>query len=160
MSKTYTLVIMLAALVTACSGPAKPEFGRADQDAIRQLTQDLAAAYNTKDAAKTASFFAGNAVVMPPNSSAVRGKDTIQTFYDKRFKEGGTGLEITPDEISGQGELAYASGTYSVRTAPAGGPEQRDRGKFLWVARKMQPGGNWRWQYQMWSSDLGRPVTQ
>ncbi len=155
MLRTFTLASLLATFV-ACSGPARPEFGKTDIDALRQLTKELVTAYNAKDARKTASYFAGNGVLMPPNSSVVRGLEAIQTFYDNRFRQGGTGLEINADEIAGQGEIAYVSGAYEVRTAPAGGTETRDRGKFLWVARKMQPG--WRWEYQMWSSDLEHPM--
>lgn len=156
MVRRFTLAVLLAGLTTACSGPAQPAFGRSDIDSLRKLAQDLVAAYNSKDPQKTASYFAGNGVLMPPNSSVVRGLEAIQTFYDKRFKQGGTGLEITAEDIAGQGELAYVSGSYSVRTAVAGAAETRDRGKFLWVARKMQPG--WRWEYQMWSSDLDHPM--
>ena len=156
MLRTFTLALVVASLTAACSGPARPEFGKADIDALRKLSQDLVTGYNAKDPAKTAALFAGNGVLMPPNSSIVRGTDAIQTFYEKRFQQGATGLQITPEEITGQGELAYLSGSYEVRTAPAGGTEMRDRGKFLWVARKMQPG--WRWEYQMWSSDLDHPV--
>lgn len=156
MMRKVTLAVLLAGVMTACSGPAKPEFGKPDIASLRTLVQDLVAAYNAKDAKKTASMFAGNGVLMPPNSSVVRGEGAIQTFYEKRFDQGGTGLEISTDDIGGQGELAYVSGTYSVRTAPAGGTETRDRGKILWVARKMPSG--WRWQYQMWSSDLEHPM--
>lgn len=155
MLRTFAVTALLAA-ATACSGPAGPEFGKTDIEALRTLTQDLVTAYNGKDAKKTSSLFAGNGVLMPPNSSVVRGQDAVQTFYEKRFGQGATGLEITADEIAGEGELAYLSGSYSVRTAPAGGSELRDRGKFLWVARRMQPG--WRWEYQMWSSDLEHPM--
>lgn len=155
MLRKFTLIALLAGFAAACA-PSKPEFGRPDVDALRKLTTDLVAAYNAKDPQKTASFFAGNGVLMPPNSPIVRGMEAVQTFYDNRFKQGGTGLEIDTDEIVGQGELAYVSGSYAVKNAPAGGPETRDRGKFLWVARKMPPG--WRWEYQMWSSDLEHPM--
>ncbi len=155
MLRTFTLAALLTSFV-ACSGPARPEFGKTDIDALRTLARDLVTHYNGKDAAKTAALFAGNGMLMPPNSSIVRGQEAIQTFYEKRFQQGATGLEITPDEIAGQGELAYVSGSYAVRTAPDGGAEMRDRGKFLWVARKMPSG--WRWEYQMWSSDLDHPV--
>ena len=154
--RTFTLAIVAASFAAACSGPARPEFGKPDIEALRTLTHDLVADYNAKDAKKTAGLFAGNGVLMPPNSPIVRGQEAIETFYEKRFGQGGTGLDINTDEIAGQGELAYVSGSYSVKTAPAGGPEMRDRGKFLWVARKMQPG--WRWEYQMWSSDLEHPM--
>jgi len=117
------------------------------------MTQDFQAAYNAKDAAKAAGFFSGAGVLMPPNSSAVRGSDAIQGYYEVRFGEGATDLDIQPTEVNGQGSIAYMSGTYSFRNVPEGGPETRDRGKFLWIVRLL-PGNNWRYEIQMWSSDL------
>ena len=35
---------------------------------------------------------------------------------------------------------------------PAGGAAGRDRGKYLFVVRKM--GNGWRYAYTMWNSDL------
>ncbi len=157
MLRKYVIAVALAGFAAGCSGPQKAEFGRPDQDAIRKLTDDMVTAYNSKDPAKTSSYFAGNGVLMPPNSSAVRGKDAIQTFYDNRFKQGVNTLEVTTEEISGSGELAYMTGTYSLSLKAENGAEQRDRGKLLWVARKLQ-GNGWRWQYEMWSSDLQKPV--
>ena len=157
MLRTFAIVVALAGFAAGCSGPQKPEFGRPDQEAIRKLTQDMVGAYNAKDPAKTASYFAGNAVLMPPNSSAVRGKDAVQTFYENRFKQGVNALEVTPEEVVGSGDLAYMTGSYTLTLRPEGGAEQRDRGKVLWVARRMQ-GNGWRWQYEMWSSDLQKPV--
>jgi ketosteroid isomerase-like protein len=97
--------------------------------------------------------------MMPPNSSATHGPEGVKGYYDMRFLQGATGLEIEITEISGQGTLAYVTGTYSVRNEPAGGPPTRDRGKLLWIARHL-PGNNWRFEVQMWSSDLPPQVPQ
>ena len=59
---------------------------------------------------------------------------------------------IAPKDISGSGALAYASGEYSLKLAPAGGPERRDRGKFLWVLRDFS--GKWLLDYLIFSSDF------
>lgn len=155
MSRVLLWLTAVGMLAAACGGSAGPEFGRADAEALTQMARDFAAAYNTKDAAKTASFSADNAVLLPPNSSMIRGADSIRGFYEIRFTEGATDLRFEVRDVGGHGPLAYLSGDFSVRNAPPGKPEWRDRGKFLWIARNFN--GQWRWEYQMWSSDLPPP---
>jgi len=155
--------VMLAAAaavslaLASCGGPASSaEFGKEDLAAIQKQIDDFIAAYNAKDSAKVAGLFTGSGSLMVPNSSVVRGFDTIKGYYDMRFGMGATDLVIdaTP---TGQGKIGYAVGTYSLRLAPEGGPETRDRGKLLLVMQKL-PGNAWRIEILMWSSDLPPPA--
>ena len=148
-------VALVGALLAGCGGGGSQqrEFGKTDVETLRKMHEDFEAAYNAKDAAKLVTFFPGAGVLMPPNSSTVRGPDAIKGYYEVRFGEGATDLQLEPAEINGQGSLAYMDGTYSFRNAPEGKPETRDRGKFLWIVRNY-PGNNWRYEIQMWSSDL------
>jgi len=150
------IVICVALALGACGGPSTPEFGRADADNIRKLAQDFASAYNAKDAAKVTTFFAGNATHMPPNSSPIRGHESISSYFENRFAEGATDLALEHRDIAGHGPLAYASGSYSLRLVPPqGGRGRRDRGKYVWILRNMA--GNWRLEYTIFSSDLPVP---
>lgn len=151
-------VAVAAALLAACGGGSTERpFGREDVAAIRQLIDGFVAAYNAKDADKAVSYFSGAATLMPPNSSAVHGPESIKGYYEIRFGQGATDLQVEPGEIQGSGTLAYIVGTYSLRLASEGGPETRDRGKFVWIARNM-PGNNWRFEVHIWSSDLPPPT--
>jgi uncharacterized protein (TIGR02246 family) len=143
---------IMAVALTACSAPAQDEFDKADRDNITTLVQDFTNAYNAKDAAKTATFFTGGAGFMPPNASTIRGTEAIQAYFAGRFEQGATDLLIEPKDIAGSGALAYATGNFSLRLAPAGGPDRRDRGKFLWVLRHL--GGRWLMEYVIFSSDF------
>lgn len=96
----------------------------------------------------------GTAVLLPPNSSPIRGRDSIKGYYDIRFfQQGATDLRVDVNDIGGHGPLAYVAANYSLRLAPEGGPESRDRGKVLWIARNTA--NRWRFDYQMWSSERG-----
>ena len=143
---------MMAVALTACSAPVQDQFDKADRDNITTMVQDFTKAYNAKDAAKAASFFTGGAGFMPPNASTVRGTEGIQAYFASRFEQGATDLVIESKDIAGAGALAYATGNFSLRLAPAGGPERRDRGKFLWVLRHL--GGRWLMEYVIFSSDF------
>jgi len=152
-------VVVLGLTLAGCSGggAAPPqEFTKEDNNAVHQLVTDFLAAYNSKDPVKTAAFFAGAGVLMPPNSSTLRGNESIAGFYKERFAEGATELTFDARDLNGIGTNAIMTGSFAVRVVPPDGkPETHDRGKSLWVAEKL--GGKWLFQYQMWSSDL--PLT-
>ncbi len=149
-------VLAVAAVVglAACStAPSVKEFGKADQDAIRKLVQDFVAAYNAKDLEKVGTFFSGNAALMPPNRSTLRGVELVKTYYDERFKNGATNLQIEPQDVSGHGPIGYYTGLFSFdMVPPGGGVPVRDRGKVLWIVHDYH--GQWKFEYQIMSSDL------
>ncbi len=140
-------------LAGACAAPPQDAFGREDAEAVRQALQEFAAAYNKKDVQGLLAVFSSTATLMPPNSSAIRGHESIKGFYDIRlFEQGATDLEFEINDVTGHGPLAYVTATYRVRVAPKEGPETRDRGKALWILRNLA--NRWRVEYVMWSSDL------
>ena len=125
--RQLAVLTVMGAAAVGCGNSGPREFGKEDVTALRTMTQQFQDAYNAKDSAKVADFFAGAGALMPPNSSAVRGSDSIKGYYDIRFGEGATDLKLDPTTVNGAGSLAYLSGTYSFRNTPDGGPETRDR---------------------------------
>jgi ketosteroid isomerase-like protein len=136
---------VMAVALAACSAPVQREFGKADRDSITKLVQEFTTAYNAKDAAKVATLFTGGAGLMPPNASTVRGTESIQAYFVSRFNQGASDLLIAPKDIAGSGVLAYITGDYGLKLAPAGG-------KFLWVLRSFS--GKWLLEYLIFSSDF------
>ncbi len=149
----FSAVLLVVALA-ACGGSAPAqEFGKADVDQIRKMVQDFTAAYNAKDVAKIATFFSASASVMAPNRSTLRGVDAVKLYYEERLnREGASGLEIEPQAVEGHGTLAYVVGNFSLNLQPADSTPRRDRGRVIWIARKL--GGEWRFEWQMMASDL------
>ena len=157
--KRIATVALCAALIgtAACSGRSGPQFDRSDVDNITKLIEQLRVAFNAKDASKAAALYSTTGVVMPPNRALMRGRQFVQQYYDDRFAEGASDLEIDAADISGQGNLAYASGDYRLNLVPKDGQKRRDRGKFLWVFRKNN--GVWTIEYVIFSSDFTAPPT-
>jgi ketosteroid isomerase-like protein len=149
--------VLMTALVTlmlgagACGGSKGEEFTATDTAAIRQLDADFVAAFNAKEMDKLLAFYAENSVFMPPNKPLLRGKEPLKSFYADLFGQGATDLKMDPADIAGHGPIAYQSGTFSLTSGAT-----HDRGKFLFVMRKM--GDKWLFQHSIWSSDLPKPV--
>ena len=148
---TTLAVLALAAVASACANPKAQEFTRTDAEAIRQTSVDLTTAFNAKDIEKLMSQYAENSAFMPPNAPMLRGKEALKTYYDGLLAKGAGNLTMTPQDVTGNGPLAYESGTYTIAFDGAG-EASRDRGKYLRVLRNMN--GTWRSEYTIWSSDL------
>lgn len=153
MRKSVAALIMALLFTAACSGPAPVEFTTKDAGEIRQQHEAFVTAFNAKDVAKILDMYAENSVFMPPNEPIIRGKDALKHFYEELFtRQGAADLKMDVTEVAGHGTLAYQSGTYEMALKPAAGPVGRDRGKYLFVIRKM--GNGWKFHYTMWNSDL------
>jgi len=156
MRKSLAFLFALTAAVglVACGGSAPTEqFGRADAEQISKMVQEFTAAYNAKDVDKIGAYFTGNASLMPANRSTLNGVEAIKGFYKERVTtEGATDLAIVMLSVQGHGPLAYFAGTFTLNLKPADGTERHDRGKVIWILRKL--GGQWKFEYQIMSSDL------
>jgi ketosteroid isomerase-like protein len=144
-------VAALAVTAAACGGTNQPQFTTKDQTSIRAKNENLMQAINAKDVAKIVDLYAEDTTFMPPNRPIIRGKDPLKAFYQDLLS-GANGVRLTVDQVSGSGQLAYQTGTYEMDLKNAKGQPEHDRGKYLFILRSM--GGNWRYEYSMWNSDL------
>jgi len=151
------LIALCIAFVTTtgCAGRSGPQFDKSDVENIGKLIEQLRTAFNAKDSAKAAALYSPTGVVMPPNRALMRGRQFVQQYYDDRFADGASDLEMTTSDVSGQGNLAYASGDFRLNLVSKDGTKRRDRGKFLWVFRKNN--NQWMIEYVVFSSDFSVP---
>jgi uncharacterized protein (TIGR02246 family) len=118
---------------------------------LDKLAGEFEAAFKAKDAAKIASYYAEDAVLMPPNQPSVKGRTAIQAHYANEFKQGYTNLDLSPAESVISGERAFESGASSI-TLPNG---RIDRGKYLLVYKRV--GADWKLAYDIFNSDSAPP---
>jgi len=144
-------VVALALGAVACGGAGQQEFTAKDQSTIRSKNDALTQAIASKDVGKIINLYAENTTFMPPNRPIIRGKESLKGFYQDLVNDT-KGLRLTVDEVSGAGPLAYQTGRYEMDIKDAKGHPEHDRGKYLFILRNM--GGNWRYEYSMWNSDL------
>jgi uncharacterized protein (TIGR02246 family) len=125
------------------------------EQAIRATIETYRTAWLANDAKSVLKTFTDDAVLLPAHGTpAVSGIAAIEKFW---FASGGpattvTGLNITVDQISGNGALAFARGLDEVAwTVTQDGTTHHHShpGTYLNVMKKL-PDGTWRIQVHMW----------
>ena len=117
---------------------------------MRDADAEWSKAAGSKDLDKTVSYYADNAIVLPPNEPAVTSKDGIRNMW-KGFIDSVTDIswKATRVEMAKSGDIAVLIGTYEMTMKDG----TKDRGKYCEVWEK-KADGKWKCGTDMFSSDL------
>lgn len=142
------LVLVVLPIAIVCNFP--PSARGADEKAVRDADAQWSKTAGSKDLDKTVSYYADNAIVLPPNEPAVTSKDGIRNMW-KGFIDSVTDIswKATRVEMSKSGDIAVLTGTYEVTMKDG----TKDRGKYCEVWEK-KADGKWKCGTDMFSSDL------
>ena len=131
------------------------------RNAIERVLTDFAVAFNVKDAAKLASFYSEDAVLMPPGSPVVKGQPAITSAFMAMVARGGVLKFNPPLAIEVTGDRALAAGTYTVTVSVPGSQAAGGSGplviaaKYLTVFKRV--GNDWKIVYDMQNADEAAP---
>jgi uncharacterized protein (TIGR02246 family) len=125
----------------------------ADIQAIKDIVADFNVASDASDLERVMSYYADDAIAIPPNEPAATGKAAIrswmQQFYDAVIPK----EEYVVDGVEISCGRAYARITWSGTFTPKDGGEQRkSNGNWIWIFKK-QPDDIWKIVYMMWSNE-------
>jgi ketosteroid isomerase-like protein len=124
---------------------------RVAADAANKRFADL---FNKGDVAAAAKVYASDAVVMPPNGSAVSGQSAIADFWKGAYSSGVRNVALTTTEFVTHGSYAHELGTYQLEVRKADGSVvARDNGKYM-VLWKRAAGGDWQWYRDIYNSSV------
>jgi len=128
---------------------------------LHQATKQWADTYNRNDWAALAQQFSEDAVMMPPNSPAVIGREAIAAW--ETANETGFRITLKPDDIRLSGNLAIIHGRSCV-FIPMSEDDNKDAvgvdvGKYMEV-RERSENGEWLILKDIFNSDLpaGSPL--
>jgi ketosteroid isomerase-like protein len=145
--------VALLAILGCAPAPATRPFTEADRAANVALSKHFRDLVVARDFDGATTLYTDAAVLLPPNSVALRGHAGIRAFL------GGfpplSELTLTDDTVVGTGDRAYAIGRYHMTIAMKGSPV--DSGKFLDV-RERQADGSWLYVADMFSSSIPAPA--
>jgi ketosteroid isomerase-like protein len=124
----------------------------ADEKAVRDADDAWSKAAGAKDLDKTVSYYADDAIVLPPNEAMLTSKDGIRNLW-KGFLDSLTSISwnTTRVEVSKSGDMAATTGTYELTMKDG----TKDHGKYCEVWQKKH--GAWKVTTDMFSSDLPAP---
>lgn len=83
------------------------------------------------------NFYAPDAVVMPPNAPAFRGRDNIKQLFKALAASGQTDVTLTSDNVMQSCDMATEIGHYDVR-----GTATHEPGKYVVTWKRID--GQWR----------------
>ena len=141
---------MLATGFTSCTKTLTSTLSEADKAAITKAATEINQAFNkTKDyKAYVNSYYAEDAIILYPNSDAVKGRDAIKAAFSTL----GTDLNVTPTilDINGKEDLAYVYGTVKMETNAG---VELDHGKYMEIWKK-QADGKWQVIYDIFNTSV------
>jgi len=111
------------------------------------------AAFNSQEAEKVALLHTENAIVMPPNHPAVKGREDIQSLIEADIEGGIRDLSLTTLSMVAADGVVSEVGKYSLNIQLEAGESIPDSGKYV-VVWKRQPDGAWLLDVDIWNSDL------
>ncbi len=153
------LILVLALIVlpiaVICNFPPTAKGAGADEKAVRDADADWSKAALAGDLDKTVSFYADDAIVLPPNEPAVTGKDNIRNLWKGFFDSlQSISWNTTRVEVAKSADMAATTGSYELTMKDG----TKDHGKYCEVWQKK--GDTWKVSTDMFSSDLpAAPVT-
>jgi ketosteroid isomerase-like protein len=144
-TKQFILIVCVGLIPIAVAFAA----GAVEQ-AVRDADAEWSKVAGAKDLDKTVSFYADDAVVLPPNEAAVTTKDGIRNLW-KGFLDSLQNIswKTTRVETSKSGDMACLIGTYELTMKDG----TKDHGKYCEVWEK-KADGKWKVATDMFSSDL------
>jgi uncharacterized protein (TIGR02246 family) len=149
------LLFVVSSSTTSSSKPLQSPLTPDDENAIKATIEAYRATWLANDAKGVLKTFTDDAVLLPAHGTPpVVGIAAIDKYW---FSPGGpattiVGLDITVEQVSGDGVLAFARGLDRVAwTVTQGETTHRHShsGTYLNVMKKM-PDGSWRIQVHMW----------
>jgi uncharacterized protein (TIGR02246 family) len=152
----FHLVALISASLLAAPPPPPPA---ANDPAIMAVADAYVAAVLKGDAAAIAALYTDDAMEMPPNAAAVKGRPAIDEFQKKQVAGAKfSAFTLNHVETRAAGDVGYDVGTYNQTLTPTGAPGPiNDTGKYIVLVKKV--GGKWRVAYVCYNSDNPPPPT-
>ncbi len=145
---TALLASAVALLATGCQqASVQPDSPAALQE-ISELHSQYLKAFNAKDAVGVGATYSQDAILMPPNTPAIRTRVAIQYYWSTQLTPQAPGLLLNATENVVMGNFAYSTGYYTMVDAKGA---TLDHGKFVEILAHDQEG--WRIYRDIFNSD-------
>jgi uncharacterized protein (TIGR02246 family) len=154
--RVMTVVAVVSVGLTLLSAAGLVHAQRKTDPTLDKLAADFSAAFTARDATKIATFYADDAVLMPPSEPPIEGRKSIEEYFRSGFAQDvGGDLQLRPLESVVAGTRAFEAGTSTltlrgVSSSPIGGP-LTDEGKYVVIYKRV--GKDWKIAYDIFNRD-------
>ena len=128
------------------------------KEEIRISLAESASAFKRGDIEGILRAYAPDAVVLPPNSPAIRGIPAIRQLWTTLLTAGYRNATLEFDRIQNWGDVAVVMGRYTVEISSIPCAQAVDHGSYVGHWRRMED-GQFRITLSVWSSDRWRHTT-
>lgn len=119
---------------------------------VRRMDEGMIRNVNARDADRlVSSFYAEDAVLLPPNSPAIAGQGAIREWFAGALA-GGLRLALNTTRVEASGDIAYGIGCFEMTIGPEG-DTKADSGKYVIIYRR-QADGSWKAVVDIFNSNL------
>ncbi len=161
----FFLTSILVIFIVACNDSATTDNKMAAKDStmsdsksvedhIRKEALNFEEEIKRGDSVALASHYASDALVMPPNSDAVKGNN-IAGLWGGALRMGVKDLKLNITDITGGGDVYAETGNYEMFGADN---KSLDKGKYVAVWKK--DNGIWKMYRDIWNSNMAMPSTK
>ena len=115
-------------------------------DAVNRTAQEILAAFEAKDLAKVASYYAPGAVIATPGRPAAKDGRAVSKAIKDDIADPNLKISVSNEktEVAGSGDLAYRRGSFTITTTnPQTKQAEQSDGTYLAVFRKLAD-GSWK----------------
>jgi len=135
------------------AGPAAAQTGTADplRGLIEKEAKTFTDAFARADFKSLAAMYAEDAIVLPPDADAVKGRAAIETFWKGVHDSGVKSAVLTVVDVKSSGELAAEVGTAVLTVQPPNQPEAKLNVKYV-VTWMKQKDGAWKLYRDIWNA--------
>ena len=109
--------------------------------------------YNSGNASGVADLHTKDALVMPPNTDMVSGREEIKKAISEEILAGATDLVFNSIDMYGNQYYITETGRFSLNIKEGGKIVMSDSGKYI-VLWKQVSKNNWLMKADIWNSDL------
>lgn len=150
---TMLAAMMISGCQTRTVLETQPAGLAQEEAAIRATDAQWLAAVRARDAEKTAAFWTDDAVILPPDSPPVVGKQAIRDYVAGAFASPEFSITWHLDKVgvAKAGDMAYATANDQITFKGPGGKvvTMKARAVVVW---KKQPDGSWKAAVDIWNA--------
>jgi uncharacterized protein (TIGR02246 family) len=150
-------VIIAALAGAAVFAIAAAVFSQGKRDpALDKLAVEFETAFNARDAARAASMYTDDGILMPPDQPMIKGRADIEAYYRQAFKGTFSDMKVLPFESIASGTQAFEAGVSTIVVPRRdGGGSWIPAGKYVLVYKRV--GQTWKIAYDIFNDDVAEP---